>query len=116
LRPANLGAETTGQGNRTSGDEAIEYLSFHHQPGLNRKPSPIWQPRSAWGQAGRLQSELIRQRRSSPIGDAWLDVGKPGAKPNGGIDIDTCGGSLAKAAAAQGYDFISPAFRSVTPA
>ncbi|MET3951047.1 glycerophosphodiester phosphodiesterase family protein [Arthrobacter sp. UYEF36] len=49
-------------------------------------------------------------------GDAWLEVGKPGASPNlGGIDIDTYGGSLAKAAAAQGYDAISPAFRSVTP-
>ncbi|MDQ0851400.1 glycerophosphoryl diester phosphodiesterase [Arthrobacter sp. B3I9] len=50
-------------------------------------------------------------------GDAWLEVGKPGASPNlGGIDIDTYGGSLAKAAAAQGYDIISPTFRSVTPA
>ena len=49
-------------------------------------------------------------------GDAWLEVGQPGASPNlGGIDIDTYGGSLAKAAAAQGYDVISPAFRSVTP-
>lgn len=49
-------------------------------------------------------------------GDAWLEVGKPGASPNlGGIDIDSYGGSLAKAAAAQGYDVISPAFRSVTP-
>jgi glycerophosphoryl diester phosphodiesterase len=50
-------------------------------------------------------------------GDAWLAVGQPGASPNlGGIDIDTYGGSLAKAAAAQGYDLISPTFRSVTPA
>ncbi|SDL76251.1 glycerophosphodiester phosphodiesterase family protein [Arthrobacter sp. ok362] len=49
-------------------------------------------------------------------GDAWLEVGKPGASPNlGGIDIDTYGGSLAKAAAAQGYDVISPTFSSVTP-
>jgi glycerophosphoryl diester phosphodiesterase len=49
-------------------------------------------------------------------GDAWLEVGQPGASPNlGGIDIDTYDGSLAKAAAAQGYDVISPAFRSVTP-
>jgi glycerophosphoryl diester phosphodiesterase len=48
-------------------------------------------------------------------GDAWLQIGRPGASPNlGGIDIDTYGGSLAKAAAAQGYDVISPAFRSVT--
>lgn len=49
-------------------------------------------------------------------GDAWLEVGKPGASPNlGGIDIDDYDGSLAKAAKAQGYDIISPAFRSVTP-
>ncbi|MDN4644227.1 glycerophosphodiester phosphodiesterase family protein [Arthrobacter sp. PsM3] len=49
-------------------------------------------------------------------GDAWLEVGQPGASANlGGIDIDTYGGSLAKAAAAQGYDAISPAFKSVTP-
>ncbi|MET3946852.1 glycerophosphoryl diester phosphodiesterase [Arthrobacter sp. UYCu512] len=49
-------------------------------------------------------------------GDAWLEVGRPGASPNlGGIDIDTYGGSLAQAAAAQGYNAISPAFRSVTP-
>lgn len=49
-------------------------------------------------------------------GDAWMGVGQPGASPNlGGIDIDDYDGSLAKAAAAQGYDVISPAFRSVTP-
>lgn len=49
-------------------------------------------------------------------GDAWLEVGKPGASPNlGGLDIDDYDGSLAKAAAAQGYDVISPTFRSVTP-
>ncbi|WP_426976313.1 glycerophosphodiester phosphodiesterase family protein [Pseudarthrobacter sp. O4] len=49
-------------------------------------------------------------------GDAWLGVGRPGASSNlGGIDIDTYGGSLAKAAAAQGYNMISPTFRSVTP-
>jgi len=49
-------------------------------------------------------------------GDAWTQVGQPGASPNlGGIDIDTYGGSLARAAAAQGYDAVSPTFRSVTP-
>ncbi|WP_457972384.1 glycerophosphodiester phosphodiesterase family protein [Arthrobacter sp. D1-17] len=49
-------------------------------------------------------------------GDAWMQVGQPGASPNlGGIDIDDYDGSLAKAAKAQGYDVISPAFRSVTP-
>jgi glycerophosphoryl diester phosphodiesterase len=49
-------------------------------------------------------------------GDSWLQVGKPGAAPElGGIDIDDFDGSLAKAAKAQGYDVISPTFRSVTP-
>jgi glycerophosphoryl diester phosphodiesterase len=49
-------------------------------------------------------------------GDAWLQVGKPGAAPElGGIDIDDYDGSLAKAAKALGYDVISPAFASVTP-
>ena len=49
-------------------------------------------------------------------GDAWLQVGRPGAAPElGGIDIDDYDGSLAKAAKAQGYDVISPAFASVTP-
>ena len=49
-------------------------------------------------------------------GDAWLQVGQPGASPNlGGIDIDDYDGSLAKAAAAQGYDVVSPTFSSVTP-
>ena len=49
-------------------------------------------------------------------GDTWLQVGQPGAAPElGGIDIDDYDGSLAKAAKAQGYDVISPAFRSVTP-
>ncbi|MDQ0617258.1 glycerophosphodiester phosphodiesterase family protein [Arthrobacter globiformis] len=49
-------------------------------------------------------------------GDAWLQVGRPGAAPElGGIDIDDYDGSLAKAAEALGYDVISPTFRSVTP-
>ncbi|MET3719157.1 MULTISPECIES: glycerophosphodiester phosphodiesterase family protein [unclassified Arthrobacter] len=50
-------------------------------------------------------------------GDAWMGVGQPGASRNlGGIDIDDYDGSLPKAAAAQGYDAVSPTFRSVTPA
>ncbi|VXC50618.1 Glycerophosphoryl diester phosphodiesterase [Arthrobacter sp. 9AX] len=50
-------------------------------------------------------------------GDAWMGVDKPGKSPNlGGIDIDDYEGSLAKAAAAQGYDVVSPTFASVTPA
>ncbi|BCW69918.1 glycerophosphodiester phosphodiesterase family protein [Arthrobacter sp. NicSoilB8] len=62
----------------------------------------------------KLAPELPLVALSS--GDAWLEVGQPGASPNlGGIDIDTYDGSLAKAAAAQGYDAVSPAFRSVTP-
>jgi glycerophosphoryl diester phosphodiesterase len=50
-------------------------------------------------------------------GDTWMGVGKPGKSPNlGGIDIDDYQGSLPKAAAAQGYDAVSPTFRAVTPA
>lgn len=50
-------------------------------------------------------------------GDVWLGVGAPGMSPNlGGIDIDTFNGSLAQAAAAQGYDVISPDLASATPA
>lgn len=49
-------------------------------------------------------------------GAEWLGVGMPGANPElGGVDIDDYDGSLAKAAAAQGYDAISPAVESVTP-
>jgi glycerophosphoryl diester phosphodiesterase len=49
-------------------------------------------------------------------GDAWLQVGKPGAAPElGGIDIDDYDGSLAKAAKSLSYDAISPTFASVTP-
>ncbi|TFC09677.1 glycerophosphodiester phosphodiesterase [Cryobacterium algoritolerans] len=49
-------------------------------------------------------------------GDDWLGVGAPGMSPNlGGIDIDSFHGSLAQAAAAQGYDVISPNFASTTP-
>ena len=49
-------------------------------------------------------------------GDTWMGVGQPGASRNlGGIDIDDYDGSLPKAAAAQGYDVVSPTFRSVTP-
>ena len=48
-------------------------------------------------------------------GDAWLQVGQPGAAPElGGSDIHDYDGSLAKAAKALGYDIISPTFRSVT--
>ena len=61
-----------------------------------------------------LAPELTLVALSS--GDKWMQVGQPGAAPElGGIDIDAYGGSLAKAAAAQGYNVISPTFSSVTP-
>ena len=61
-----------------------------------------------------LDPSLVLVALSS--GDAWAQVGQPGKSPNlGGIDIDDYNGSLAQAAAAQGYDVISPAFKSVTP-
>ncbi len=48
-------------------------------------------------------------------GDAWMGVGRPGTSANlGGIDIDDYNGSLAQAAAAQGYDVVSPRSSSVT--
>jgi len=62
----------------------------------------------------KLAPELTLVALSS--GDKWMQVGQPGAAPElGGTDIDTYGGSLAKAAAAQGYNVISPTFSSVTP-
>ena len=49
-------------------------------------------------------------------GDDWLDVGQPGASVHlGGIDIDDYEGSVALAAAAAGYDALSPIFETVTP-
>ncbi|WP_105036079.1 glycerophosphodiester phosphodiesterase family protein [Cryobacterium aureum] len=46
----------------------------------------------------------------------WLEVGRPGASVHlGGIDIDDYDGSVARAAAAQGYDALSPIFETVTP-
>lgn len=44
-----------------------------------------------------------------------MEIGKPGAAPElGGIDIDDYDGSLARAAAAQGYSVISPDNKIVT--
>ncbi len=64
--------------------------------------------------AKELDPSLVLVALSS--GDAWAQVGQPGKSPDlGGIDIDDYNGSLAQAAAAQGYDVISPAFKSVTP-
>lgn len=49
-------------------------------------------------------------------GDDWLEVGQPGGSVHlGGIDIDAYDGSVARAAAAQGYDALSPIFETVTP-
>ncbi|QYF91122.1 glycerophosphodiester phosphodiesterase family protein [Arthrobacter sp. PAMC25284] len=65
--------------------------------------------------AKEIDPSLILVALSS--GDAWAQVGQPGKSPDlGGIDIDDYNGSLAQAAAVQGYDVISPAFKSVTPA
>lgn len=48
--------------------------------------------------------------------DDWLEVGQPGASAHlGGIDIDDYDGSVARAAAAAGYDALSPIFETVTP-
>ena len=48
-------------------------------------------------------------------GDDWLELGQPGASVHlGGVDIDDYDGSVARAAAAQGYDALSPTFKTVT--
>ncbi|TFD61322.1 glycerophosphodiester phosphodiesterase [Cryobacterium suzukii] len=48
--------------------------------------------------------------------DDWLEVGQPGASVHlGGIDVDDYDGSVARAAAAKGYDALSPTFKTVTP-
>ena len=48
-------------------------------------------------------------------GDGWLETGQPGASPHlGGVDIDDFGGSVAHAAAAQGFDALSPTYSTVT--
>ncbi|TFC27272.1 glycerophosphodiester phosphodiesterase [Cryobacterium sp. TMT1-3] len=48
--------------------------------------------------------------------DDWLEVAQPGASAHlGGLDIDDFDGSVARAAAAAGYDALSPVFETVTP-
>ncbi|MER1995170.1 MAG: alkaline phosphatase [Arthrobacter sp.] len=68
---------------------------------------------SALNLVGRLAPRLDRV---ALVDDpATLEIGQPGAAPIlGGIDIDDYGGSAVKAAAAQGYDVISPIYTSVT--
>ncbi|MCC9145278.1 MULTISPECIES: alkaline phosphatase [unclassified Arthrobacter] len=61
----------------------------------------------------RIAPELTLVALASTAQD--LGVGQPGAAPQlGGIDIDDFGGDVAWAAAAQGYDVISPIFTTVT--
>ena len=48
-------------------------------------------------------------------GESWLQTGQPGASPHlGGLDIDDFGGSVAHAAAALGFDALSPTYSTVT--
>ncbi|MEB7504884.1 alkaline phosphatase [Arthrobacter koreensis] len=68
---------------------------------------------SALNLVGRLAPRLDRVALVDV--PASLEIGQPGAAPIlGGIDIDDYGGSAVKAAAAQGYDVISPIYTSVT--
>ncbi|MCQ1956770.1 alkaline phosphatase [Arthrobacter sp. zg-Y826] len=61
----------------------------------------------------RIAPELTRVALASTPED--LGVGQPGAAPQlGGIDIDDFGGSVARAAHAQGYDVLSPIYTTVT--
>lgn len=68
---------------------------------------------SALNLVGRLAPNLPRVALAAA--PETLEIGQPGAAPIlGGIDIDDYDGSIAKAAAAQGYDVISPIYTSVT--
>ncbi|MFF3037477.1 alkaline phosphatase [Arthrobacter citreus] len=68
---------------------------------------------SALNLVGRLDPRLVRV--ALVAAPATLEIGQPGAAPIlGGIDIDDFDGSAVKAAAAQGYDVISPIYTSVT--
>ena len=68
---------------------------------------------SALNLVGRLAPRL--DRVALVADPATLEIGQPGAAPIlGGIDIDDYDGSAVKAAAAQGYDVISPIYTSVT--
>ncbi|WP_229780082.1 glycerophosphodiester phosphodiesterase family protein [Arthrobacter sp. BL-252-APC-1A] len=68
---------------------------------------------SALNLVGRLAPRLPRVALVAAPGT--LEIGQPGAAPIlGGIDIDDYDGSAVKAAAAQGYDVISPIYTSVT--
>ena len=62
--------------------------------------------------AGRIAPRLPRVALAA--GPETLEIGQPGAAASlGGIDIDDYAGSVVKAAAAQGYDVISPVYTSV---
>ncbi|WP_225219055.1 alkaline phosphatase [Arthrobacter gallicola] len=69
-----------------------------------------------WGSlnlAGRIAPRLTRVALAA--GPETLEIGQPGAAAIlGGIDIDDYEGSVVLAAAAQGYDVISPVYASVT--
>lgn len=68
---------------------------------------------SALNLAGRLAPRLTLVALAA--GPETLEIGQPGAAPIlGGIDIDDYEGSVVKAAAAQGYDVVSPIYTSVT--
>jgi len=68
---------------------------------------------SALNLAGRIAPRLPRVALAA--GPETLEIGQPGAAAIlGGIDIDDYDGSVVKAAAAQGYDVISPVYTSVT--
>ncbi|WP_225217152.1 alkaline phosphatase [Arthrobacter pullicola] len=63
--------------------------------------------------AGRIAPRLTRVALAA--GPETLEIGQPGAAAIlGGIDIDDYEGSAVLAAAAQGYDIISPVYTSVT--
>ena len=65
-----------------------------------------------------LVQDIAPELRTVALADpASLGVGQPGTVPElGGIDIDDFGGSIVRAAHAQGYDVVSPIYTSVDEA
>ena len=70
-----------------------------------------------WASLNLVQEIAPKLTLVALAGDAGdLGVGQPGAAPQlGGLDIDDYNGSAARAAAAAGYDVLSPIGTSVTP-
>ncbi|MFC9351480.1 glycerophosphodiester phosphodiesterase family protein [Arthrobacter sp. NPDC057013] len=117
-KKVRFNVETKVEDGQAGGDASVALTKAVvieiHKAGMSRRTTLQSFDWSTLNYAKKIAPQLPVVALSS--GDAWLQVGKPGAAPElGGIDIDDYDGSLAKAAKALGYDVISPAFASVTP-